>query len=144
MAYNGEWPTPTSVFHRSVAYTGRWPTPVSGLHRSVATSRTRGPINQWCSRMYTPYRQRTYSMHHNSIIILRFTDDDCTDHFSDQQMARMHCYIDMVYQSVQKESHTTPLPLAPRVSKNLPSWVVQSYIFTMVFAFGSVTTNCYI
>lgn len=48
---------------------------------------------------------------------MSYADDSCTTSFSKQQAARMHCYIDLVYQSWQPE-RTKPsfIPLPPRVT----------------------------
>lgn len=43
------------------------------------------------------------------------TDDDCTDSFSLNQVARMHCYLDLIYQTWQPDHRPPPVPLAPQV-----------------------------
>ncbi len=43
------------------------------------------------------------------------TDDDCTNHFTPNQVARMHCYIDLVYKTWVHSRKPTPVPLAPVV-----------------------------
>ncbi|XP_041367989.1 pappalysin-1-like isoform X2 [Gigantopelta aegis] len=42
-------------------------------------------------------------------------DDTCTDHFTEHQAARMHCYLDLVYQPWRTEHFQSPVPLAPRI-----------------------------
>ncbi|KAI0218078.1 hypothetical protein LSAT2_030188 [Lamellibrachia satsuma] len=46
---------------------------------------------------------------------MSYSDDACTDHFSAHQVARMHCYLDLVYQRLQKEKRPSPVPFAPKV-----------------------------
>ena len=49
------------------------------------------------------------------VFFFLLTDDDCTDHFTPQQEARMHCYIDLVYKQWSRSKDPAPVPLAPRV-----------------------------
>lgn len=42
-------------------------------------------------------------------------DDACTDSFTLNQVARMHCYLDLIYQSWQPYSKPPPVPMAPQV-----------------------------
>ncbi|XP_071111670.1 pappalysin-1-like [Haliotis cracherodii] len=42
-------------------------------------------------------------------------DDNCTNHFSQNQVARMHCYLDLVYKPWITEKIPSPVPLPPRV-----------------------------
>ena len=51
---------------------------------------------------------------YNNLCLL-ILDNKCTDHFSSQQVARMHCYIDHVYQTWQLVLKPSPVPLAPKV-----------------------------
>ncbi|XP_015222644.2 pregnancy-associated plasma protein A, pappalysin 1a [Lepisosteus oculatus] len=46
---------------------------------------------------------------------MSYADDDCTDSFTLNQVARMHCYLDLIYQSWQPDSKPAPVPLAPQV-----------------------------
>lgn len=46
---------------------------------------------------------------------LFLTDDDCTNHFTPNQAARMHCYIDLVYKNWVHGRKPAPIPLAPMV-----------------------------
>uniref|UniRef100_S4RB99 Pappalysin 2 n=1 Tax=Petromyzon marinus TaxID=7757 RepID=S4RB99_PETMA len=46
---------------------------------------------------------------------MSYADDDCTSSFTPNQVARMHCYLDMVYETWREEAGPTPVPLAPRV-----------------------------
>jgi len=48
-------------------------------------------------------------------IYVFFTDDDCTNHFTPNQVARMHCYIDLVYKAWVQGRKPPPVPLAPVV-----------------------------
>lgn len=43
------------------------------------------------------------------------TDDDCTDSFTPNQVARMHCYLDLVYQQWSQSQKPTPIPIPPMV-----------------------------
>lgn len=44
------------------------------------------------------------------------SDDNCTNHFTPNQMARMHCYLDLVYQNWMPASPPASIPLAPAVT----------------------------
>lgn len=44
-----------------------------------------------------------------------FSDDDCTNSFTPNQMARMHCYLDLVYQSWQPVKKPAPIAIAPQI-----------------------------
>ncbi|XP_004706871.1 pappalysin-2 [Echinops telfairi] len=46
---------------------------------------------------------------------MSYTDDDCTDSFTPNQVARMHCYLDLVYQQWRQSRKTTPIPIPPMV-----------------------------
>uniref|UniRef100_A0A8C9U8J2 Pregnancy-associated plasma protein A, pappalysin 1a n=1 Tax=Scleropages formosus TaxID=113540 RepID=A0A8C9U8J2_SCLFO len=65
------------------------------------------PGNDTCGR-----RHFSYTPFHN---YMSYTDDDCTDSFTLNQVARMHCYLDLIYQSWQMDSRPPPVPLAPQV-----------------------------
>uniref|UniRef100_A0A8B9JHB2 Pappalysin-1 n=1 Tax=Astyanax mexicanus TaxID=7994 RepID=A0A8B9JHB2_ASTMX len=43
------------------------------------------------------------------------TDDDCTDSFTLNQVARMHCYLDLVYQTWQPNYKPSIVPMPPHV-----------------------------
>ena len=53
------------------------------------------------------------SLLHSSIMAL--TGEGCSDHFTRQQVARMHCYADLVYQAWQDVKIPSPIPLPPQV-----------------------------
>lgn len=42
-------------------------------------------------------------------------DDDCTNSFTPNQVARMHCYLDLVYQSWQPAKKPAPIAIAPQI-----------------------------
>lgn len=42
-------------------------------------------------------------------------DDDCTDSFTLNQVARMHCYLDLIYQTWQPDYRPPPVPMSPQV-----------------------------
>uniref|UniRef100_A0A672G8D1 Pregnancy-associated plasma protein A, pappalysin 1a n=1 Tax=Salarias fasciatus TaxID=181472 RepID=A0A672G8D1_SALFA len=46
---------------------------------------------------------------------MSYADDSCTDSFTLNQVARMHCYLDLVYQTWQPVSKPPPVPMAPQV-----------------------------
>ncbi|XP_051004288.1 pappalysin-2 [Acomys russatus] len=46
---------------------------------------------------------------------MSYTDDDCTDNFTPNQVARMHCYLDLVYQQWSESQKPTPIPIPPMV-----------------------------
>ncbi|XP_067108655.1 pappalysin-2 [Osmerus mordax] len=66
-----------------------------------------GVVNDTCG--VTFYRDTPYKNY------MSYTDDNCTNHFTPNQVARMHCYIDLVYQNWLKERRPTPIPLPPMV-----------------------------
>ncbi|XP_077013201.1 pappalysin-2 [Tamandua tetradactyla] len=47
---------------------------------------------------------------------MSYTDDDCTDSFTPNQVARMHCYLDLVYQQWSQNKKPTPIPIPPVVT----------------------------
>ncbi|ELW70629.1 Pappalysin-1 [Tupaia chinensis] len=66
-----------------------------------------GPGNDTCgfhSFFNTPYNN-----------FMSYADDDCTDSFTPNQVARMHCYLDLVYQSWQPSRKPAPIALAPQI-----------------------------
>ncbi|XP_030647527.1 pregnancy-associated plasma protein A, pappalysin 1b [Chanos chanos] len=65
------------------------------------------PGNETCGR-----RHFTHTPFNN---YMSYADDDCTDSFTLNQVARMHCYLDLVYQSWRPGSKPSPVPLAPRL-----------------------------
>uniref|UniRef100_A0A3Q1B8F0 Pappalysin-1 n=1 Tax=Amphiprion ocellaris TaxID=80972 RepID=A0A3Q1B8F0_AMPOC len=46
---------------------------------------------------------------------MSYADDACTDSFTLNQVARMHCYLDLVYQTWQPASKPPPVPMSPQV-----------------------------
>ncbi|XP_030640627.1 pregnancy-associated plasma protein A, pappalysin 1a [Chanos chanos] len=46
---------------------------------------------------------------------MSYTDDDCTDSFTLNQVARMHCYLDLIYHTWQPAYKPPPVPMAPQV-----------------------------
>ncbi|KAF3698917.1 Pappalysin-2 [Channa argus] len=67
-----------------------------------------GAVNDTCG--VTTYQDTPYSNY------MSYTDDNCTNHFTPNQVARMHCYLDLVYQNWLKDREPAPLPLAPIVT----------------------------
>ncbi|XP_023666885.1 pappalysin-1-like isoform X2 [Paramormyrops kingsleyae] len=65
------------------------------------------PGNDTCGR-----RHFSHTPFHN---YMSYTDDDCTDSFTRNQVARMHCYLDLVYQAWQPASKPPLIPMPPQV-----------------------------
>ncbi|XP_051712910.2 pappalysin-2 isoform X1 [Oryctolagus cuniculus] len=77
------------------------PTPKSKLCRDPE------PTNDTCGFTHFPGAPfRNY---------MSYTDDDCTDSFTPNQVARMHCYLDLVYQQWSQSRKPTPIPIPPMV-----------------------------
>lgn len=51
------------------------------------------------------------------------SDDNCTNHFTPNQVARMHCYLDLVYQKWLTDRQPASIPLAPIVTDQSPDSV---------------------
>ncbi|CAM4603160.1 unnamed protein product [Caretta caretta] len=78
------------------------PTPKSKLCRDP------DPTNDTCGHTHfsgTPFNN-----------YMSYTDDDCTDSFTPNQVARMHCYLDLVYQRWSQSRKPTPIPMPPVVT----------------------------
>uniref|UniRef100_A0A667XQM6 Pappalysin 2 n=1 Tax=Myripristis murdjan TaxID=586833 RepID=A0A667XQM6_9TELE len=67
-----------------------------------------GTVNDTCG--VTMYQDTPYNNY------MSYTDDNCTNHFTPNQVARMHCYVDLVYQNWLTDSQPAPIPLAPIVT----------------------------
>ncbi|XP_052404990.1 pappalysin-2-like isoform X1 [Carassius gibelio] len=65
------------------------------------------PVNDTCG--LSQYKNTPYNNY------MSYTDDDCTNHFTPNQVARMHCYIDLVYKTWVHGRKPAPVPLAPVV-----------------------------
>uniref|UniRef100_A0A8C6Y7M9 Pappalysin 2 n=1 Tax=Naja naja TaxID=35670 RepID=A0A8C6Y7M9_NAJNA len=65
------------------------------------------PINDTCG--HTSFSGTPFSNY------MSYTDDNCTDSFTPNQVARMHCYLDLVYQQWTQSRKPTPVPLPPMV-----------------------------
>lgn len=93
------------------------PTPRNNKCRDPSPQKTEGNCRK---KFYknTPFRN-----------YMSYADDSCTESFSPQQVARMHCYIDLIYQSWQPEI-TGPsfIPLPPRVIGDSPGKVAITWI----------------
>ncbi|KAM6948741.1 LOW QUALITY PROTEIN: pappalysin-2 [Aplochiton taeniatus] len=66
-----------------------------------------GPVNDSCG--VATYRDTPYSNY------MSYADDNCTNHFTPNQVARMHCYVDLVYQNWLTDPVPAPIPLPPMV-----------------------------
>ncbi|XP_051649465.1 pappalysin-2 [Manacus candei] len=78
------------------------PTPKSKLCRDP------DPANDTCGQTHftgTPFNN-----------YMSYTDDDCTNSFTPNQVARMHCYLDLVYQRWGHGKKPAPIPIPPMVT----------------------------
>ncbi|XP_063795775.1 pappalysin-2 isoform X2 [Pseudophryne corroboree] len=78
------------------------------------------PTNDTCGPMFytgTPYNN-----------YMSYTDDDCANSFTPNQVARMHCYIDLKYQGWTKSKKPSPVPLAPIVIKQSPDYLTIHWL----------------
>ncbi|XP_064371679.1 pappalysin-2 [Dromaius novaehollandiae] len=78
------------------------PTPKSKLCRDP------DPTNDTCGQTHftgTPFNN-----------YMSYTDDDCTNTFTPNQVARMHCYLDLVYQRWGQSKKPAPIPIPPMVT----------------------------
>ncbi|XP_064420709.1 pappalysin-1 [Latimeria chalumnae] len=78
---------------------------------------------------------------------MSYADDDCTDSFTPNQVARMHCYLDLVYQSWQPASKPPPIPVAPHVVDHTAESVTLEWLPPIDGRFydrevGSVCDKC--
>ncbi|XP_072854305.2 pappalysin-2 isoform X1 [Pogona vitticeps] len=78
---------------------------------------------------------------------MSYTDDNCTDSFTPNQVARMHCYLDLVYQQWTQGRKLTPIPMPPMVigqSKDTLSiyWLPPISGVLYERAPGSLCGNC--
>uniref|UniRef100_A0AAV2JRQ8 Pappalysin-2 n=1 Tax=Knipowitschia caucasica TaxID=637954 RepID=A0AAV2JRQ8_KNICA len=71
-----------------------------------------GAVNDTCG--VTNYHDTPYSNY------MSYTDDNCTNHFTPNQVARMHCYLDLVYQKWLMTQQPSPVPLAPIITAQTP------------------------
>ncbi|KAM8728606.1 pappalysin-2 [Acanthopagrus schlegelii] len=74
-----------------------------------------GAVTDTCG--VTTYQDTPYSNY------MSYTDDNCTNHFTPNQVARMHCYLDLVYQKWLMDRQPAPIPLAPIVTAQSPDSV---------------------
>ncbi|XP_060630394.2 pappalysin-2 [Anolis sagrei] len=78
------------------------PTPKSKLCRDPDLN------NDICGRTHfsgTPFKN-----------YMSYTDDNCTNSFTPNQVARMHCYLDLVYQQWTQGRKPTPIPMPPVIA----------------------------
>ncbi|CAH2315900.1 Pappalysin-1 [Pelobates cultripes] len=78
-----------------------------------------GPVNDTCGFqkfVNTPFKN-----------FMSYADDDCTDSFTPNQVARMHCYLDLVYQSWQPISKPLPVPIAPQIVEHTSNSVTMEW-----------------
>uniref|UniRef100_UPI00398EDE05 pappalysin-1-like isoform X1 n=1 Tax=Pristiophorus japonicus TaxID=55135 RepID=UPI00398EDE05 len=59
---------------------------------------------------------------------MSYADDDCTNSFSPNQVARMHCYLDLVYQSWQPPTKPPPIPVAPEIIHQTAGSVILHWL----------------
>uniref|UniRef100_A0A8C9RP30 Pregnancy-associated plasma protein A, pappalysin 1b n=1 Tax=Scleropages formosus TaxID=113540 RepID=A0A8C9RP30_SCLFO len=97
------------------------------------------PGNDTCGR-----RRFTHTPFNN---YMSYADDDCTDSFTLNQVARMHCYLDLIYQSWQPDSKPPPVPIAPQVVEQEPDTLTLEWFPPITGHFydrevGSVCDKC--
>lgn len=75
---------------------------------------------------------------------MSYANDSCLDSFTEQQAARMHCYIDLVYQSWQQEK-TPPsfIPLPPRVTSKAKDKVTLTWIPPLGTGGANALNSCH-
>ncbi|KAJ8011954.1 hypothetical protein DPEC_G00063680 [Dallia pectoralis] len=66
-----------------------------------------GPVEDTCGA--TVYRHTPFDNY------MSYTDDNCTNHFTPNQVARMHCYVDLFYENWMSKKIPAPIPLKPMV-----------------------------
>ncbi|XP_013400123.1 pappalysin-1-like [Lingula anatina] len=54
--------------------------------------------------------------------------DNCTDHFTPQQVARLHCYADLRYGTWMTGREPSPIPIAPRILNTAADTVTLAWI----------------
>ncbi|XP_069593904.1 pappalysin-2 [Ranitomeya imitator] len=90
------------------------PTPKSKLCRDP------DPTNDTCGPMFytgTPYNN-----------YMSYTDDDCANSFTPNQVARMHCYLDLKYHGWTRLPKPSPVPLAPTVINQGPDYLTIQWM----------------
>ncbi|XP_063284309.1 pappalysin-2 [Pelobates fuscus] len=79
------------------------PTPKNKLCRDP------DPMNDTCGTMsYTGTPYNNY---------MSYTDDDCANSFTPNQVARMHCYLDLKYQGWARSLKPSTIPLPPLITQ---------------------------
>lgn len=75
---------------------------------------------------------------------MSYANDSCTDKFTEQQVARMHCYIDLIHQSWQG-TKTPPsfIPLPPRVTSKSEKSVKLAWIPPLGTGGGNALNGCH-
>uniref|UniRef100_A0A3Q3AYG8 Pappalysin-1 n=1 Tax=Kryptolebias marmoratus TaxID=37003 RepID=A0A3Q3AYG8_KRYMA len=78
---------------------------------------------------------------------MSYADDSCTDSFTLNQVARMHCYLDLAYQTWQPSSRPTPVAMAPQVVEQHHNSVTLEWLPPISGQFydrevGSVCDKC--
>ncbi|XP_072421590.1 pappalysin-1-like isoform X5 [Chiloscyllium punctatum] len=78
---------------------------------------------------------------------MSYADDDCTNSFSPNQVARMHCYLDLVYQSWQPPTKPPPIPVAPEIIHQTARSVILHWLHPINGQFyarevGSICDAC--
>ena len=77
--------------------------------------RSLAPLNSWACASeicYDGLLEGANSLDGAHLVL----DDDCTNQFSPQQAARMHCYLDLVYQPMRQMKTQVPVPISPKVT----------------------------
>eukprot|EP00062_Callorhinchus_milii_P011402 gi/632957379/ref/XP_007894444.1/ PREDICTED: pappalysin-1 [Callorhinchus milii] len=59
---------------------------------------------------------------------MSYADDDCTNSFTPNQVARMHCYLDLIFQSWQPPKKPPPIPVAPEIIHQTAGSVLLQWV----------------
>lgn len=75
---------------------------------------------------------------------MSYAKDTCTDSFTEQQAGRMHCYIDLVYQSwQQKKTPPSFIPIPPRVTSKAENKVSLAWIPPLGTGGANALNSCH-
>ncbi|XP_070533029.1 pappalysin-1-like [Ptychodera flava] len=86
----------------------------------------------------TVYRNTPYTNY------MSYADDDCTNSFTPQQGARMHCYIDLMYKPWENDRAPSSVPMAPTIiSVHKPSsTIVLAWVPPLSGNLGGPDSDC--
>ncbi|XP_077986925.1 pappalysin-1-like [Glandiceps talaboti] len=73
---------------------------------------------------------------------MSYADDDCTDHFTPQQVSRMHCYLDLMYKPWEEIKTPSPVPLPPKIISVHDNSVNLAWVPSLSGNFGGPHSDC--